>query len=95
MKILNRDLRVAIVGLGKMGLLHASIPNVLPNVQLAAMCEKPVYKPLHANLSGSSCPNVDKVYEQGLSIPLYPSLSEVEIEYLLQRFDVLFAGCAW
>ncbi|MDH5482954.1 MAG: Gfo/Idh/MocA family oxidoreductase [Candidatus Bathyarchaeota archaeon] len=37
---MDRNLRVAIVGLGKMGLLHASILNVLPNVQLAAMCEK-------------------------------------------------------
>lgn len=33
-------LRVAVVGLGKMGLLHASILNVLPNVQLAALCDK-------------------------------------------------------
>jgi len=58
------------------------------------ICEKPVYKPLHTNLSGFSCPNVDKVYEQALSIPLYPGLSEVEIEYLLQMFDVLFAARA-
>ena len=40
MRILDRDLRVAIVGLGKMGLLHASILSVLPDVQLVAMCEK-------------------------------------------------------
>jgi predicted dehydrogenase len=32
--------RVAVVGLGKMGLLHASLLNVLPNVELAALCEK-------------------------------------------------------
>ena len=34
------NLRVAIVGLGKMGLLHASILNTLPNVQLTALCDK-------------------------------------------------------
>jgi predicted dehydrogenase len=38
---LSRErLRVAVVGLGKMGLLHASILNVLPNVELAALCDK-------------------------------------------------------
>ena len=38
---MSRDaLRIAVVGLGKMGLLHASILNTMPNVQLAAVCEK-------------------------------------------------------
>jgi predicted dehydrogenase len=38
---MNKEpLKVAVVGLGKMGLLHSSILNVCPNVQLAAICEK-------------------------------------------------------
>jgi predicted dehydrogenase len=38
---LNREnLRVAVVGLGKMGILHASILNTLPNVELTALCDK-------------------------------------------------------
>lgn len=40
MKHLSRSLRVAVIGLGKMGLLHASILNTLPNVELAALCDK-------------------------------------------------------
>jgi len=36
----NKDLKVAVVGLGKMGLLHSSIINVLPNAQLVAICDK-------------------------------------------------------
>jgi predicted dehydrogenase len=36
----EKPIRVAVVGLGKMGLLHTSILNVLPNVELAAICEK-------------------------------------------------------
>ena len=32
--------RVAIVGLGKMGLMHASIMGMLPDVELVAICEK-------------------------------------------------------
>lgn len=41
MENLNREkLQVAVVGLGKMGLLHASILNTFPNVKLAALCDK-------------------------------------------------------
>ena len=32
--------RVAIIGMGKMGLLHASLLNTMPEVELAAFCEK-------------------------------------------------------
>ena len=38
----DERLRVAVIGLGKMGLLHASILNVLPNVQVVAVCDKSV-----------------------------------------------------
>jgi predicted dehydrogenase len=33
-------LRTAVIGLGKMGLLHAGILNVNPNVELVALCDK-------------------------------------------------------
>ena len=36
----KESLRVGVVGLGKMGLIHASVLNVLPNVELAVLCEK-------------------------------------------------------
>jgi predicted dehydrogenase len=36
----DKKLKVGVVGLGKMGLLHASILNVMPNVQLVALCDK-------------------------------------------------------
>ncbi|MEM3090899.1 MAG: Gfo/Idh/MocA family oxidoreductase [Candidatus Bathyarchaeia archaeon] len=36
----REKLNVAIVGFGKMGILHAGILNVLPKVKLAAICEK-------------------------------------------------------
>jgi predicted dehydrogenase len=39
---MDRDgrLRIGIVGLGKMGLLHATILNSLPNAKVVAICEK-------------------------------------------------------
>lgn len=69
----TEKLRVAIVGLGKMGLLHTSILNVIPNVQLAAVCEKNsltrrVFKrilgdvPLLADLDGLSGLDIDSVF---------------------------------
>jgi len=33
-------LRVAVIGFGKMGILHAGILNILPKIQLVAVCEK-------------------------------------------------------
>jgi len=36
----RKSLRIAIIGLGKMGLLHTSILNTLPNVELTALCDK-------------------------------------------------------
>jgi len=33
-------LKVAIVGLGKMGLLHSSILGIIPNVEVVALCDK-------------------------------------------------------
>ncbi len=36
----NEKLRIGIVGLGKMGLLHACILNSVPNVKVVAVCEK-------------------------------------------------------
>ena len=36
----RKDLRVAVIGLGKMGLVHSCILNVLPNVKLVGVCEK-------------------------------------------------------
>lgn len=36
----DEALRVAVVGMGKMGLLHAGLLNVLPGARLVAVCEK-------------------------------------------------------
>lgn len=36
----NEKLRIGIVGIGKMGLVHSGILNVLQDVELVAMCEK-------------------------------------------------------
>jgi predicted dehydrogenase len=35
-----KTVKVAVVGLGKMGLLHTSILNTIPNVEIVALCDK-------------------------------------------------------
>lgn len=41
LKALSSDgLKVGVVGLGKMGLVHAGVLSVLPNVEVAGLCEK-------------------------------------------------------
>ncbi|MEM3566186.1 MAG: Gfo/Idh/MocA family oxidoreductase [Candidatus Bathyarchaeia archaeon] len=37
---MKKELRVAVVGFGKMGMLHAGILNILPGVKLVTICEK-------------------------------------------------------
>jgi predicted dehydrogenase len=40
METADKRLKVGVVGLGKMGLLHASLLNVIPDVELVALCDK-------------------------------------------------------
>ncbi len=54
--------RVAIIGLGKMGILHASLLNTLPNVRLVALCEK---KPLIRKFSRKILKGINVVGEVG------------------------------
>jgi predicted dehydrogenase len=39
-RLRKETLKVAIIGIGKMGILHASILNTLPDVKLTAFCDK-------------------------------------------------------
>jgi dTDP-4-amino-4,6-dideoxygalactose transaminase len=54
------------------------------------MCEKPIFMPLHRSLTGYDCPNSDKAFEEGLSIPIHPSLSDAEVHYLLEKIELAF-----
>jgi predicted dehydrogenase len=38
--LIRRSLRLAVVGLGKMGLLHSSILNIMSNVELVGLCDR-------------------------------------------------------
>ncbi len=40
METVDKKLKVGVVGLGKMGLLHTSLLNVLPEIQVVVLCDK-------------------------------------------------------
>lgn len=48
-------------------------------------CEKPVFLPLHRSISSCKCPHSDEVYARALSLPLYPSLSKEEANYVIHN----------
>jgi dTDP-4-amino-4,6-dideoxygalactose transaminase len=57
------------------------------------ICEKPVWKPLHRDLPNLKCPNSDYAHAHALSIPLYPSLREEEIEHVTRTLEIVFKKC--
>jgi perosamine synthetase len=47
-------------------------------------CGKPVFKPLHCYLKKSGFPNADRLQESSLSLPMYPGLSQKDVELVAQ-----------
>jgi predicted dehydrogenase len=57
---LDKIKRVAVVGLGKMGTLHASLLNTIPGARVVAFCEK---KPIIRHFAGKIFKGIDIVGE--------------------------------
>ncbi|MDD1775867.1 MAG: DegT/DnrJ/EryC1/StrS family aminotransferase [Candidatus Methanomethylicus sp.] len=51
-------------------------------------CEKPVSVPLHFSFPNIRCPNTDFVYGRAISIPLYPALSDDEVDYVMDSLEL-------
>jgi perosamine synthetase len=47
------------------------------------ICERPVFKPLHRYFDLPPCLGAEKAWENSLSIPIYPSLTDGEIEKII------------
>ena len=54
--------------------------------QKAVGCARPVFLPIHRHLKMDGYPVTDKVWETSLSIPIYPSLNNSEIEQIIAGF---------
>lgn len=46
-------------------------------------CAKPVFKPLHHYLNQTGCPHTDQVFNRTISIPIYPTLSDKDVERVI------------
>ena len=47
-------------------------------------CDRPIYRPLHQQLQWPGYPATEKAWQQRLSIPIYPSLDEEEIDRVIE-----------
>ena len=54
--------------------------------QKAVGCARPVFLPIHRHLKKDGYPITDKVWNRSLSIPIYPSLNNSEIERIITGF---------
>lgn len=52
-------------------------------------CRRPVFKPLHRYLGLSGYAATDDVWDQAVSVPLYPSLREKELRDILERMKTV------
>ena len=52
--------------------------------RLGIGCARPVYRPLHRYLKCKGYPETERAWRQSLSIPIYPSLSRAEIDWVTQ-----------
>jgi len=58
--------------------------------QKKVMCRRPVYIPLHIYLNLPGFPHTQEVWHKTISIPLYPSLREDEIEKIIAAVKEIF-----
>ena len=58
--------------------------------ELGVVCERPVFIPLHREVGDCRCKSTDKVFAHALSIPLYPSLTDEEVQFVSRNVRNVF-----
>ncbi|NIM90455.1 MAG: aminotransferase class I/II-fold pyridoxal phosphate-dependent enzyme [Candidatus Aminicenantes bacterium] len=58
--------------------------------QKGIICRRPVYKPLHLYLNLPGFPQTTEAWQKAISIPLYPSLTEEEIDRIIEAVKDIF-----
>jgi len=65
--------------------VHGKAEEFIEDIQNKGIeCRRPVYKPLHHYLSCGGFPVADKVYKSAVSIPIYPFLSDEDVDYIIE-----------
>jgi dTDP-4-amino-4,6-dideoxygalactose transaminase len=70
------------------GLNMDSTPWIQELARLGIACERPIYFPLHRYIKQSGFPVTEKVWQQSLSIPIYPSLADEEIGRVIDAMTI-------
>jgi perosamine synthetase len=60
--------------------------------KLGIGCQPPVYRPIHRYLGLSGFPETDAAWERTLSIPLYPALTDHEVDRIISALPTILAG---
>ena len=55
-------------------------------------CERPVHTPIHRLLGRPGCPAAERAWRQSVSLPLYPSLSDADLERVVAVVVELIAA---
>jgi perosamine synthetase len=55
-------------------------------------CRRPIYLPIHRYLGLAGFPETDAVWERALSIPLYPALTDPEVDRIVAGLPTILAG---
>jgi dTDP-4-amino-4,6-dideoxygalactose transaminase len=57
---------------------------------MGVICEKPVWEPIHRSLNQTSCPNSEYAFNHAISVPLYPSLTDQEVQRVIEVLEAIF-----
>jgi perosamine synthetase len=60
--------------------------------QRGVECRRPVFKPLHRYLGLSGYAATDEVWDKAVSVPLYPSLRESELQDIIESMKTVLRG---
>jgi len=55
------------------------------------VCRRPLFKPLHQYIGLQGFPGTDKAWERSLSIPIYPSLTDHDVERIVEAMHRVLA----
>jgi len=59
--------------------------------ELGVHCRRPVFKPIHRYLGLRGFPGTDSAWERALSIPIYPSLTDADVERIAGAMRTVLA----
>ena len=73
-----------------LGLKMDSMPWIRELARMGIVCDRPIHIPLHRNLKISGYPVTENAWKQSLSIPIYPTLTDDEINRIIDAVTTCY-----